>query len=107
MIAFAPDRIRDNLLMECYYPLAMALGCVGLLVLGRGTGWPHWWRIALINVLFSFSLPALVVTLVQLSLTSKPDGCAVRMAPQSGWVLSKSRWTRSSFPAMAASSGSG
>ena len=27
MIAFSPDRIRDNLLMECYYPLAMALGC--------------------------------------------------------------------------------
>lgn len=47
MIAFAPDRIRDNLLMECYYPLAMALGCAALLLLGRGPGWPRGWRIAL------------------------------------------------------------
>jgi hypothetical protein len=45
MIALAPDLIRRNLLFECYYPLAMCLGCLGLLVLGRGPGWPRWWRV--------------------------------------------------------------
>ncbi|MBY0512590.1 MAG: hypothetical protein K2P78_01605, partial [Gemmataceae bacterium] len=35
MTALAPDRIRDNLLFECYYPLAMLLGCAALLVLGH------------------------------------------------------------------------
>ena len=27
MLALAPDRVRDNLLIECYYPQAIALGC--------------------------------------------------------------------------------
>lgn len=51
MTALAPDRIRDNLLFECYYPLAMLLGCAALLVLGRGPGWPRWWRVLLAGVL--------------------------------------------------------
>ena len=45
MLLLAPDRIRENLLVECYYPLSMALGCGGLLLLGRGVGWPRWWRV--------------------------------------------------------------
>jgi hypothetical protein len=47
MLLLAPDRIRENFLYECYYPLAMALGCGALLVLGRGPGWPRWWRVVL------------------------------------------------------------
>ncbi|MBY0455755.1 MAG: hypothetical protein K2V38_00300, partial [Gemmataceae bacterium] len=44
MIALSPDLVRNNALFECYYPLAMCLGCAALLALGRGPGWPSWWR---------------------------------------------------------------
>ena len=43
MLALAPDRLRENLLIECYYPQAIAFGCVGLLLLGRADR-PRWWR---------------------------------------------------------------
>ncbi|HXD87871.1 MAG TPA: hypothetical protein VN641_15365 [Urbifossiella sp.] len=43
LLAIAPDRVRGNLLFECTYPQAMFLGCVGLLILGRGDR-PRWWR---------------------------------------------------------------
>ncbi len=52
MLLLAPDRVRENFLYECYYPLAMALGCAALLILGRGPGWPRWWRIVLAALLF-------------------------------------------------------
>ena len=45
MFLLAPGRIVENLLYECCYPLAMTLGCAGFLLLGRGPGWPRWWRI--------------------------------------------------------------
>lgn len=44
VLYLAPDRVRENLLFECCYPQAMALGCAALLVLGRGPGWPSVWR---------------------------------------------------------------
>jgi hypothetical protein len=47
MFLLAPNRIIENLLYECCYPLAMTLGCAGALVLGRGPGWPRWWRIVI------------------------------------------------------------
>ena len=51
MLLAAPDRVRENFLVECYYPLSMALGCGALLVLSRGPGWPSWWRVSLAAVL--------------------------------------------------------
>ena len=47
--------VRDNFLFECYYPLAMALGCAALLVLGRGPGWPRWWRVVAGGLLFGLA----------------------------------------------------
>jgi hypothetical protein len=44
VLGLAPERVRANLLFECCYPQAMALGCAALLVLGRGPGWPSLWR---------------------------------------------------------------
>src|SRR5262249_53062640 len=55
MITLAPDRIRANLLYDCYYPLAMARGCAGLLGLGRGPGWPRWWRVLVAAGLFGLA----------------------------------------------------
>jgi hypothetical protein len=52
MFLFMPDRLIENLLFECYYPQAMTLGCGALLILGRGPGWPSWWRIVLAAGLF-------------------------------------------------------
>jgi hypothetical protein len=51
MFLLMPNRLIENLLFECYYPQAMALGCAALLILGRGPGWPRWWRIVLAAVL--------------------------------------------------------
>ena len=45
MLAFSSHLITNTFLLEYYYPLAMSLGCTGLLVLRRGSGWPSWWRV--------------------------------------------------------------
>jgi uncharacterized membrane protein len=51
MLAQAPARIRENLLLECCYPQAMFLGCVGLIILGRRDR-PAWWRYPASFILF-------------------------------------------------------
>jgi hypothetical protein len=52
MLAVAPDRIRDILLFECCYPIAISLGCAGVLVLTTGGERPRWWRYPIAAGLF-------------------------------------------------------
>ena len=52
MLVFAPGRISDTLLIECCYPIAITLGCTGILVLVRGGDRPRWWRYPIAAGLF-------------------------------------------------------
>jgi hypothetical protein len=52
LLAVAPDRVLDNVLIETTYPTAIALGCAGLVVLDRGGRRPGPWRYVLSMFLF-------------------------------------------------------